>query len=205
MSELEIKMGAVLAPEFYAAGGGGWSDELLTRTLGVPGDVVSSIFPPPEEALSLTGFDDSKPIGQRNYNTWKRFLEELPQNLGKYEHSESEGVRKFVEILRRVWSEELELQKFLELRGYTLDKIAHACGIMILNQYRGRGYAMQLQRAVLPVLLERGYSVAVVETTNIVSASIMDKVGFIKHHAFSYKSDFDVNLDDFYTLWYKVL
>lgn len=205
MSELEIKAGAVLAPEFYAADGGGWSDELLTRALGVPGDVVGSIFPPPDEALSLTGFYDGKPIGQRNYNAWKRFLEELPHNLAKYERSESDGVRRFVEVLRLAWREELELQKALELRGYAIDEIAHACGIMILNQYRGRGYAMKLQRAVLPVLKERGYKVVVVETTNIASASIMEKVGFVKHRAFSYKTDLGVDLNDFYTLWYKIL
>lgn len=188
----------------------GWGREPLTRHLTVSGTIVGSIFPEAREELSTLAQIDDVAIGHCNANWWQSdWLEKLPNNLNKVltANSNDSNIQKFVDILFAVFeNESFALKTLFASQNIPLNKVAHNAGLMVLQDYGQRGIGAMLFEQNLVLLEQQGAVAVVVETTNRFSAQIMQKRGFIKFKAFSYKDDFDVaGLDDYYTVWYKIL
>jgi len=113
--------------------------------------------------------------------------------------------QKFIELLTIVHQkEQTELLPFLETSGYPIKYIAHGCGLMVLSSYNGQGLATKLATAGDKLLKEKGFMVKVVKTTNIGSRRTYEKNGYVEF-AFFALDDFGIELDDRYSIMYKIL
>lgn len=184
----------------------GWGREALGKIFAIP-SVVFAAFPTATAELSLTAKIGNEEIGQRNCNWWHHYLKEIETNISKVcAQYPQENVLAYMRVIQRGLDvEKNELVPHFRALGIPLDLIAHNYGIMVLKNHEGRGVGTALQEESIKMLTKMGIKAIVCETTNKASARVMEKQCFTKFREFSYIRDFQINLDDFYTIWYKDL
>lgn len=188
------------AAGFY--GPDGWEKEPITSTLGVDGQTIGQIFPHADEGLCVTGHVDDKPVGHCNANEWSHFLDQLPINLYKLKNLEQEGPQKFFKLLSTVCAEEwVGLRPHLLALGLSMKDIAHRCGLMTILPGQGIATKLVIESDIL--LKEKGFKAVVVKTTHAGSRRVFEKNGYSAFKAFNLK-DFGIDLDDQYTILYKI-
>lgn len=192
-------------PEFETQEG--WDREPMSKILNIPGALLSELFPDSESFISITAFDGDLPIGQRNCDACLTHVNKLKENISRLKplYKEANFV-KFFEIAEQKLNTTKNIMNFLVSKGFDVNKIANNSGLLLLKRYEGKGIATTMQLKSFELLKKEGFEAIVSSTTNIKSARVMAKTGFIKFAEFHYKDFFNIDgLDDFYTFWYKEL
>lgn len=192
-------------PEFETQEG--WDREPMSKILNIPGELLNEIFPDSEAFISMTAFDGDLPIGQRNCDSCLTHVNKLEENIARLKplYTESNFI-KFFEIVEQKLNVTKDIMNLLVSKGFDINKIANNSGLLLLKRYEGQGIATTLQFKSFDLLKKEGFQAIISSTTNIRSARVMAKTGFIKFAEFHYKDFFNIDgLDDFYTFWYKEL
>lgn len=192
-------------PEFESEEG--WDREPMSKILNIPGEFLNELLPDSEAFISMTAFDGDLPIGQRNCDLCLTHVNKLEENIARLKplYTESNFI-KFFEIVEQKLNITKDIMNLLVSKGFDINRIANNSGLLLLKRYEKQGIATTLQFKSFDLLKKEGFQAIISSTTNIKSAKIMAKTGFIKFAEFHYKDFFNIDgLDDFYTFWYKEL
>lgn len=206
---MRIEQKLLLVEEQNAAGfygKKGWGNEPITGEKGLNiGGELCGVFPDAVASMCLTAFFDADAIAQCNANLWFQYLEEMLVNLKNCETNQHKGFQLFRSLLLAVVNVELvELKKFLtNEKGIDIIKIAHRCGLMVLEKYNGKGIATALVIESDKLLISQGFQAVVVKTTHSGSQRVFEKNGYQKFKSFDWQL-FNIPGDDKYSIMYKI-
>lgn len=194
-------------PEFLTMQG--WHREPLAQYLCVPDHIMYPLYNPVVPALSSAAYYGTTPIGCRDVYWFKKdYLDVFPENKAKTQAlNPDEKSVQFMRILQASYDYESDIivKKCHEL-NIPLDKVAKNVGLMILQDFSGYGIATTLQAENLHHLRTLGVQAIVCDTTNPISARVMQKNGFTLCHQFSYENDFGLlGMPGHWTIWFLVL
>lgn len=186
----------------------GWAREPLRQYLNIPRELSAAVWPPPEESLSITAKINNVAIGHRKCNRWDNYLVQFRYNVQKLNQDtlpDKENIKKFIQIMEMVTQVEHQLEQEL-MQSYNIHahQVVNNCGLMVLKQYESNGIASRLEAESIAMLRDLGFKAIVCKTTNVRSAAIMHKHGFIKFQSFKH-SDLGMALEGEYSFWYKIL
>jgi GNAT superfamily N-acetyltransferase len=200
MASLVIRVGEVHPDSFYSDKG--WGNEPLTSTLNVPGEDIGAIFPASDPKISLTLAVNGEFIGHSSANNWSYFVKGVMDNTTKLLADKiNPGTKIFALLLQQVVAFEID---YVNQNNLPVNTLAHTSGLMVLKDYNGKGYATELRNKHLIFLKEQGFTHVITETTNIGSASVMQKLGYTKLKSWPYPT-LGITLNDEYAVWIKQL
>ena len=182
----------------------GWLADPLFDKLKIPIKTIEEIFPPLSNILSHTLMDNKTPVGQCNTETFDTFLKNHLLTLNKLIDNNSSGIQRLREIMLVVFAVEMFLLNQLKTK-FKDNSIIHVNSFIVMKAYSDQGYETKLLRENHKSLCIQGKKVVIMETTNKKSASIALKNEFKIYHEFSYKTLFNIDLDDKIIIWIKYL
>ena len=187
----------------------GWYREPLANYLQIPDLIMWQLYNPIVSALSSAAYYDATPIGCRDVYWFKQdYLDVFPANKAKaLALYPNENSLHFMNILQASYDYEstILVQKCQDL-NIPLEKIVKNVGLMILKNFAGYGIATKLQAESINHLRSLGIQAIVCNTTNSISARVMEKNGFILQHQFSYEADFGlIGMPGYWNIWLLVL
>ena len=187
----------------------GWASEQIASLLQVSDDFIQDVFPCPTNSLSLTLFYNGLAVGHCNGNKWEDFIGEFFMNLQllrqKTTHTNTITFLGLLDVIQ--YDEDTLLrQKLVSELEIPLDKIAHNAGLMVLKGYSSKEnpLATKLVAEQVSLFKSQGFKAIVAETTSFKSLRAFGENGFLifKSHKLS---DFGIDIDDEYSILYKLL
>ncbi len=187
--------------------GPAWESEPLTKTLNqANGDEtdVSFTLPFPDAEISYVAKDESKnDIGQCSANKAVKYWKHV-------EYLDASEKNRSTQIFTTIHKKAVEAETlFLKKAELSEETAYHNAGIAILPQHRQQGIATALTCKQIELCKEIGATSLFCETTNKLSAVIMNKLGFTKIADFSYSTlalELQIpaleNLNDSFSVWY---
>jgi GNAT superfamily N-acetyltransferase len=170
-------------PQFF---GLAWESEPLTKTLNqANGDEtdVGFTLPFPDTEISYIAKDEGKiDIGQCSANKAVKYWKHV-------EHLDASEKNRSTQIFTAIHKKAVEVESlFLKEAKLSEDTAYHNAGIAILPEHRQKGIATALTHKQIQLCKEIGATSLFCETTNKLSAMIMDRLGFTKIAEFSYST-----------------
>jgi len=180
--------------------------EPVTSAANVDPKAIGMIFCPAASNLCITGWVGNTPMAMSNANYFSEHLKCFPGRIDVVaeEFANDPGTLKFAHLQKDISEFELStVLDILEIEGIDVNNVAHRSGLMVLEEYSGKGYAKRMIMESDRYLRSQDIEAVVVSPSWEGSRNIFLSQGYKIIGKFQLK-DYGINLDDYNSYMIKI-